>query len=101
MDKHSWNRDISRQIYHTEGTRSRHRPTRKIYEFTGFGDKQNQQDWTLIRGEQTSGETILEFKRKFKSCDYENDIDILPVSLTLVTACLQTLGNNQSDLCLL
>jgi hypothetical protein len=48
---------------------------------------QKQQDWTLIRGEQTSGanpETILEFKRKFKSCDYENDVDILPVSLTHV-----------------
>jgi hypothetical protein len=35
-----------------------------------------QQDWTLIRGENANGYTVLEFWRKWVTCD-ERDRDIL------------------------
>ena len=39
------------------------------------------QDWFLTRGEEENGRTILEFYRKFTSCDEENDMDITVCSI--------------------
>jgi hypothetical protein len=34
------------------------------------------QDWTLLDGAEVDGYTILKFKRKFETCDTNNDRDI-------------------------
>ena len=44
------------------------------------------QDWFLTRGQEEDGRTILEFKRKFTSCDEDNDLDIT-VCLTFDCIC--------------
>ena len=45
------------------------------------------QDWFLTSGQEENGRTILEFNRKFTSCDVVNDLDItvcLTIELSLL-----------------
>lgn len=39
----------------------------------------SQQDWTLIRGENSNGHAVLEFWRKWVTCD-ERDRDIMVIN---------------------
>ena len=49
-----------------------------------------QQDWTLVDGEEEGGFTVLEFTRKYITCDNKD----LPITVSKISACIVVLFSN-------